>query len=95
VDLTSIIVAAISATGTIGVAIIGVRQHRGQKADALRQEGQLIQMEMSQASLNLGLVTAKAVTNQKLNGDVEEAMNWAKEVQVKYNKYLRRISQAV
>lgn len=94
-EFAGVISAAISAAGTIGVAIIGVHQAREKKANDLRQEGALIQMEMAQASLKLSLVTAKAVTNQKVNGDVEEAMSWAKAVEIKYNQYLRRISQAV
>lgn len=102
----SIVAAGISTIGAIGVAVIGRLQYRDSRKqaertkeidrrDALRHEGSLIQMEMSQASLKLAQVTAKAVTNQKTNGDVEEAMDWAQNVEIKYNQYLRRISQAV
>ncbi len=96
----------ITTAGTVGVAIIGVRQYKAKTAsekrkkeiderDALRHEGALIQMEMGQASLKLAQVTAKAVLNQKVNGDVKEAMDWAKKVEIKYNEYLRRTSQTV
>jgi hypothetical protein len=92
-DLSSIIVAAISTAGTIGVAVIGVRQHREHKDAALRQEGSLIQLEMAQAGLNLAQCTAKAVMGQQVNGDMEEAMDWAKQIHIKYNDYSRRICQ--
>jgi len=95
VDLTGIVSAGISAIGAIGVAYIGVHQRKEKRVNDLRNEGALIQMEMSQAGLKLSKVTAKAVLNQKTNGDVEEAMCWAKEVEIKYNDYLRRISQTV
>ena len=103
---TGVLSAVISAIGAIGVAVVGIFQYKAKKAseqrkqeiderDALRHEGALIQMEMSQASLKLAQVTAKAVTNQKTNGDVEEAMNWAKKVEIKLNEYLRRTCQTV
>ena len=92
---SAIVASAISSLGVIGVAYIGVHQHKEKKASDLRNEGTLIQMEMSQASLKLAHVTAKAVTNQETNGDVKEAMDWAKAVEIKYNQYLRRISQVV
>lgn len=94
-EYTSILSTVISSAGALGVAYIGVHQRKERQSNELRNEGALIQMEMSQASLKLGQVTAKAVTNQKTNGDVEEAMDWAKKVEIKYNEYLRRISQAV
>jgi predicted benzoate:H+ symporter BenE len=92
-DVTSIIVAMISTCGTIGVAIIGVRQHKEQKNATLREEGSLIQLEMAQASLNLAQCTAKAVMGHEVNGDMKEAMEWAKEVNVRFNEYSRRICQ--
>jgi len=85
----------ISSIGAIGVAYVGVHQRREKHIAELRNEGSLIQMEMGQANLKLAKVTAKAVLNQKTNGDVEEAMNWAREVEIKYCEYLRRIAQAV
>lgn len=94
-EFMGILPTIITTAGTLGVAYIGVLQHRERQSNELRNEGALIQMEMSQASLKLAKVTAKAVLNQKTNGDVEEAMEWAKKVEIKYNEYLRRISQTV
>lgn len=85
----------ISTAGAIGVAYIGAHQRRDKKINDLRQEGNLVQMEMLQANLNLAQVTAKAVMNQEVNGDLEEALDWAKKVNIKYSEYLRRVSQSV
>ena len=94
-----IISTAISTVGAIGVAYVGFHQARNQKrndkCEALRQEGALLQLEMTQAVLKLSKVTAKAVRNQKLNGDVEEAENWVHTVEIKFADYMRRVSQMV
>lgn len=92
-DISSIIVAIISTAGSIGVAIIGIRQHYEHKNTTLREEGSLIQLEMAQASLNLAQCTAKAVIGQEVNGDMKDAMDWAKKVNVRFNEYSRRIYQ--
>ena len=90
-DLSTII----SAVTAIGVAILGYyiqRQSvRTDKREAFKTEGALLQLEMIQAELKLSKVTAKAVRNQKLNGDVEDAEHWVKTVEIKYADYLRRI----
>lgn len=89
-DLTTCFSSIISGIVALGVAYIGFMQRREKKVSDLRNEGALIQMEMAQASLKLAQVTAKAVTNQHLNGDVEEAMTWAKQVEIKYCEFMRR-----
>ena len=89
--------AIISSVTMIIVTYIGVTQKKNQKIsekqEAFKTEGALIQMEMVQAELKLSKVTAKAVLNQKCNGDVEEAMSWAQRVEIKYADYMRRVSQ--
>jgi hypothetical protein len=50
---------------------------------------------MTQAILKLSKVTARAVRNQTLNGDVEEAEHWVHEVEIKFADYMRRMSQTV
>lgn len=89
--------AIISSVTMIIVTYIGVTQKKNQKIsekqEAFKAEGALIQMEMVQAELKLSKVTAKAVLNQKCNGDVEEAMSWAQRVEIKYADYMRRVSQ--
>jgi uncharacterized protein HemX len=99
VGIVSIVSTAISAAGAVGVAYVGFHQKRNQarndKCEALRAEGALIQLEMMQAALKLSKVTAKAVMQKKLNGDVEEAMDWVQRVEIKYADYMRRVSQEV
>ena len=90
VTLVPCFTVCVSTLGTLGVAYIANRQRQEKKANEIRNEREMIQMEMTQASLKLAMVTAKAVTNQKTNGDVEEAMQWAKDVEVKYCKFMRR-----
>ncbi len=94
-EYLSIFTTLISTAGAIGVAYVGAHQRRDKKINDLRQEGNLVQMEMIQANLNLAQVTAKAVMNQEVNGDLEEALDWAKKVNIKYSEYLRRVSQSV
>jgi len=89
----------VSTVGAMGIALVGYSQKMNQKKndkyEALRQERDLIQLEMIQAELKLSKVTAKAVLNQKCNGDVDEAMDWVRTVEIKYADYTRRISQIV
>ena len=105
-DLTSIAATAISTMGTIGVAIIGYYQYQARitaarhkeesdKQEDLRCEGQLIQLEMLQASIKLSKVTAKAVLGGTPNGEVEEAAQWVQRVEIKFADYMRRACQEV
>jgi hypothetical protein len=98
-SFAAIISAFISTAGALGVAWIGLHQRMDRiindQREALRREGELIQLEMTQAGLKLSKVTAKAVMQQKLNGDVEEAWKWVHEVEIKYADFLRRITQVV
>ncbi len=67
---------------------------RAEKRGARRAEESWLSMELMSASCKLGVVTAKAVTNQHINGDVEEAMEAAKEAQEKYDAFLRLVAAA-
>lgn len=95
-DINIILPTLISAIGAVGVAYVGVIQKRtnakNEKREVLRAEGVLIQLEMIQAVLKLSKVTARAVRQQKLNGDVEEAEEWVHRVEIKYADYMRRVS---
>ena len=89
----------ISTVGAVGIAVVGLQQRKNQKrndaCESLRVEGAILQLEMTQAELKLSKVTAKAVMNQKLNGDVEDAMRWVQSVEIKYQDYTRRMAQLV
>lgn len=70
------------------------RKKSEQRADMRARESRL-SMEMMSASCKLGVVTAKAVTNQHVNGDVEEAMKAASRAQEEYNKFLCEVTSGV
>lgn len=93
-ELSGIISTAISTLGAIGIAVVGFHQAKNQKrndkCEELRAEGTLLQMELSHANLQLSKVTAKAVRNQKLNGDVEDAEKKVKDAEEKYVKHMQR-----
>lgn len=95
-DIWQYIIPAVSA---VLVALLEVRGHQERKArtdESTRAEGRAIRraeesrlsMELMSANCKLGLVTAKAVTGQHTNGDVEEAMTSARDAQEKYNDFL-------
>ncbi len=92
-DYTAIIITLISSFSAIGVAFIGYHQYKERKDAELKEEGSALLLEMSQAGLNLSKCTAKAVMGLEVNGDMTEAMKWAKSVSERYDKYLRRIYQ--
>lgn len=94
-------------TGIFGViiALLEIRGQREQKScmaeqqrsesrAARRAEESRLSMELMAASCKLGVVTAKAVTHQHVNGDVEEAMEAAAEAQAQYDAFLRRVAAA-
>jgi hypothetical protein len=101
--LASTVVSGIVA---IGVAKVNVEQYKERKAneeraaeatkrEELRQEGLLLQMKMADATLDLGLITAKTVLERKTNGDVEEALDKAMTVKEKITDHLQRVCQAI
>ena len=104
--LLGVLQTVITGAVAIGVAQIGVNQHKEksksekreakkEKQEALRHEGVLLQMKMTDAALDLGLITAKTVQNKKTNGDVEEAIDKAEDIRCKLNDFLQRASQSL
>jgi hypothetical protein len=67
---------------------------RTKKQATRRAEESQLSMELMSANCKLAVVTAKALTNQKLNGDVEEAMEASRKAQEQYNAYIRREAAA-
>lgn len=91
--------AVISAIALIAVAIIeavAVKERKNEKAEkerverraALREHESHLSMQMMSAACALALVTAKKVTGMHTNGDVEEAMEKAREAQSNYQTFL-------
>lgn len=72
-----------------------MREKEAEKREELRNEGALLQMRMVDATLDLGLITAKTVLMKKTNGDVENALDKAMEIKEKVEDHLIRVSQAI
>ena len=62
-----------------------------ERAEARRKES-LLSMELMNATCKLCMITAKKLTDQKLNGDVKEAMDAAGEAQRNYDAFIRRVA---
>lgn len=90
-EVLSVITAPL--TTTIVTVIAGVMARDKKRAEykaSRREEESLLSMAMAAANNKLCIVTAKAVTNHKVNGDVEEALKEALEVGKAYSKFLVR-----
>lgn len=95
-DITSIIVAIISAISAIIVSIIGGFNIHNRKSDEklqkLRTTEFRLGMDMQAASIELADVIAIAVTGGHTNGNVEEARNKAREAKAKYYAFLKDVA---
>lgn len=91
--------AVISAIALVVVAIIEAvalkdrkkakeEKERVERRAALREHESHLSMQMMSAACALALVTAKKVTGMHTNGDVEEAMDKAREAQANYQTFL-------
>ena len=63
-------------------------QERVERRAQIRERESRLSMEMMAATCALALVTAKKVNGMHTNGDVEEAMEKAKEAQSGYQSFL-------
>lgn len=94
--MTEIFCAVIAGAFAVLVAFIEARCSRDRKrtekrADRRAEENRLA-MELMSANCKLSLITAKAVLNQKVNGDVEEAFGAVRDAQGKYDSYITRLA---
>lgn len=102
--MEAVICAMIAAAGTIAVALIEARAAKDRKrAEAqatedrerverrarVREQESRLSMEMMSATCALSLVAAKKLTGHQTNGDVEAAMEKARNAQSKYVDFLR------
>lgn len=94
--MAEIITAIVSGVFTVVICIIEVRASKDRKrSDAratIRAKESRLSMEMHEANTLLGIVTAKAVTHQHTNGDVEEAIEAAEKAQKKYRSFVADIA---
>ncbi|MEG1492620.1 MAG: hypothetical protein RR394_10250 [Oscillospiraceae bacterium] len=92
--LAGVIVAIIELRGARERKLAAKEAARTEMRASQRAEESRLSMELMSASCKLGVVTAKALTHQHVNGDVEEAMNAAEKAQTEYDKFLRGIAAA-
>lgn len=91
--MIEIICACIAAGATIVASAVGVCVARSNKRierrAALRQRESLLSLRMMDATLQLSVVTANAVTGGHNNGNVERAREAASKVADEYEDFLR------
>lgn len=84
----SILVAWVEARANADRKAAKADKEHTERREARRSEETRLSMELANATCKCALVTAKAVTNQHLNGDVEDAMQEAEEAQGKYQAFI-------
>ena len=90
--LAAIVVAVIEAVPAWDRRQTRKARQRAEKRAARRAEESRLSMDLMSANCALALVTAKKLAGMHTNGDVEEAMEAAKEAQDAYQDFL--LSQA-
>ena len=78
------------------ICIIEVRGARDRKRTDARAQTRAkesrLSMKLANATAKLGVVTAKAVTHQHVNGDVEDAIRAAQQAQEEYQAFVEEIA---
>lgn len=94
--MTEIICAAIAAAATIICAVIaGKSKKANDKVEAraeLRRKESLLSLRMIDATLQLSVVSANALTNGHNNGNVERARVAAQEAAEEYKLFMEEIT---
>lgn len=93
-----IVTTLITAAALVLVAVIETRngreRKRGQARAERRAEESRLAMDLMGATCKLALVTAKKVTGQHVNGDVEDAMEMAKAASGEYEEFKTKLAAA-
>lgn len=94
--MITIITGVISAISAILVAYIGAHAKRvedkNEKRESRREKESLLSMAMMDATLQLSIVSANALTNGHNNGNVEEAKKAAQKAKDDYERFLREVA---
>ena len=94
--MVTIITACISAVSAIIVAYIGVHSKRNEekaeKRDKRREKESLLSMRMMDATMQLSIVSANALTHGHNNGNVEQAREAAAKAREDYEQFLREVT---
>ena len=91
--VTTITVAVIAGLFAIDSRKRKTRQTEVDKRSEIRAKEGHLAIELLAATVDLGVATATAIKDNKVNGNMEEAMKGAKEAQTAYQKFLRETTQ--
>ena len=94
-NITTVLCALLSAISAIIVAVVSSRLKKenaknDERAERSKEES-LLSLEMLDATLQLSVVTANALTNGHNNGNVEEARSSAQKAQDAYKKFEQKL----
>ena len=96
--MIEVICALIAGLCTIVCAIIGAvslrSQKRSERRETVRREETLLSLQMIDATLQLAVVTANALTDGHNNGNVEAARKAAEDAQARYKKFMQEQTAA-
>jgi len=87
----AVIIALISVFGGLMVQRQKSTQKDAQTIAKQRSNENLLSMRFMSANTNLSIVTAMAVQNQKINGQMDAALKAAKEAQQAYYDYINEL----
>lgn len=94
--MITIITAVISAISAVCVACIGAHAKKVESKNELREKRReqesLLSMAMMDATMQLSIVSANALTNGHNNGNVEEAKHAAQKAREDYERFLREVA---
>ncbi len=94
--MAQIITALISFASAVIVASIGAHAKKmdakAEQREKRREKESLLSMTMMDATLQLSIVSANALTTGHNNGNVEEAREAAKKAKEEYEQFLREVA---
>lgn len=94
--MTEVVCTAITAVAGIIVAVVGHRatkqNKRAEEHAEARQRESLLSLRMMDATLQLSVVTANALTGGHNNGNVEHAREAAQKVGNEYTKFMQELT---
>lgn len=94
--MTEIVCAAITAVATIIVAFVGANIRRSnarmEERAKLRQRESMLSLKMMDATLQLSIVTANALTGGHNNGNVKRARDAADAAAKEFEDFMREVT---
>lgn len=91
-SLTMVVVAIINYRATVDRKKQEEREKKEDRRAAQREKESRLSMQMMDASIQLSIVSANALTNGKNNGNVEEARKAAEAARIAYIDFLKDVA---